>query len=198
MSVELATVDGGVDGSGGAYPSGSQPSLRPPIPPRPEALEKGGAAPPSYPASTTVPGSSAASSSSPSAFEDPYEVARRTNPWRYRYYRYVNPWCRMLLIFITLYLYAMSSGVLTYRNNDFQDQMQRLVNQQPNPNDPTATIPGDPSSTRPEREADVTDVTSIARTHTRTHTDAHRQRRTDNRHTRHSSRARTVQCCDAH
>ena len=60
----------------------------------------------------------------------------------YVWNRFFNPWIRFLLIFPILYVYAMSSGVLTYRNNDFQDQMQRLVNTVANPNDPTRPYPG--------------------------------------------------------
>ena len=49
--------------------------------------------------------------------DDLYAEDRRRSPCKYYWYRFFNPWVRMLLIIITLYLYAMSSGVLTYRNN---------------------------------------------------------------------------------
>jgi hypothetical protein len=40
------------------------------------------------------------------------------------YYRYINPWIRFLLILVALYLYSISSSVLTYRNNSFEEEMK--------------------------------------------------------------------------
>ena len=130
----------------------------PPIPPRDaayptldKAADGGSVAAPST-ASYASPAPAGVASSQGGL--DPYEEDRQRSRCAYLWYRWVNPWCRMLLIVVVLYLYVISSGVLTYRNNDFQDQMQRLVNTVPNPSDPTATYPGDPPSTRPEREDD--------------------------------------------
>jgi hypothetical protein len=135
MSVELTNPS-----KGGEAP----PSYRPDLPPRPSVTN---------PNSSTVDGAGYPTTSShpPSSFDDPYVVARRDTPCRYFWYRWINPWVRMLLIIVILYLYAMSSGVLTYRNNDFQDQMQRLVNPGQE-KDTTHPSPGDPTSTYPERE----------------------------------------------
>jgi len=67
------------------------------------------------------------------------------------YYRWVNPWIRWLFIIVILYVYALTSGVLTYRNNVFQAEMQYLLNikwKEAYGGD-TTTLP---PSTRPTRE----------------------------------------------
>lgn len=69
------------------------------------------------------------------------------------YYKWINPWIRWLFIIVILYVYALSSGVLTYRNNQFQGEMQYLLNVRwKEAFGTTETIL--PDSSRPDREAD--------------------------------------------
>ena len=51
---------------------------------------------------------------------DLYAADRARSQCSYIWYRWFNPWVRWLTIFVILYLYALSSGVLTYRGNTFQ------------------------------------------------------------------------------
>ena len=51
---------------------------------------------------------------------DLYAADRARSPCAYVWYRWFNPWVRWLTILVVLYLYALSSGVLTYRGNTFQ------------------------------------------------------------------------------
>lgn len=68
--------------------------------------------------------------------EDPYHKEKSHNPVLYYYYRLVNPWIRFLIIIPILYLYSVSSAVLTYRGNLFQERVDALLK------DPKSWVPG--------------------------------------------------------
>jgi hypothetical protein len=55
---------------------------------------------------------------------DFYQKEYEESKWRYRYYRYINPWIRFLILIPILYFYAVCSAILTYRNNTFVGLMK--------------------------------------------------------------------------
>jgi len=59
--------------------------------------------------------------------EDLYLADKKRNICLYYYYRFVNPWIRFLIIIPILYFYSVSSSVLTYRNDIFQENLDTIL-----------------------------------------------------------------------
>jgi hypothetical protein len=72
-----------------------------------------------------------------------YEEDRRAHGnFRYRFYRYVNPWWRLLLILPIVYLYSVTSAILTYRDISNQAYIDQILKSPNVYSDDTKPLPG--------------------------------------------------------